>query len=410
MHIALVNQWYPPDYGGVATYNQAMAQAYAELDHQVTVITSGAGEHGPAFSVEAGIHVHRLSRWTEPYGTRRIPVVGPHVRSVRHAVYSYRASRVLARLHQASGIDVAEFAEVNAESFFTVPRLRRKLPIVVRCHTPHFLLRRTTPQHDGFDMRTMEPLESVCIRCAAALTAPSQDLASRVERAMRLPAGRITVIPNAIDTRTFVPRSRRVEGSSPVLSILHVGRLAREKGVFVLAEALARLAASSAGSSPRETPPWKVIFAGSDRSEGGISNESQMRKVFAGSGIGDRITFLGSVDGAELVRLYQAADICVVPSILYESFSYTCVQAMACGCPVIATTMGGIPEVVLEGKTGVLVPPGNAPALTTALQTLLRDADLRRHLGEAGRARVVQNYAPHDVARRNLALYAAVME
>jgi glycosyltransferase involved in cell wall biosynthesis len=82
---------------------------------------------------------------------------------------------------------------------------------------------------------------------------------------------------------------------------------------------------------------------------------------------------------------------------------------MACGRPVVATTMGGIPEVVIDGETGLLVPPGDPVALAAALGRLIGDASLRRRLGRAGRERAVQRYAHRTVATQNLAVYAEVI-
>jgi glycosyltransferase involved in cell wall biosynthesis len=97
---------------------------------------------------------------------------------------------------------------------------------------------------------------------------------------------------------------------------------------------------------------------------------------------------------------------CVVPSILYESFSYTCAQAMAAGRPVVATRIGGIPETVEDGVTGLLVEPGNAAELAEALIRLALDPVQRARMGQAGRERVARDFNPATVARRMLAVYA----
>jgi len=406
MHIAIVNQWYPPDYGGVAVYNGAMARAYAELGHQVTVITAEMEAETLLCSSEAGITVHRVTRWVEPYAARRVPVVGRHIRTLRHLLYSWRVSALLTRLVRSQNIDVVEFAEVNAEAFWSVLG-RQTVPVVVRCHTPSFLLRRTTSHDVGFDMRLMEPIEALCIRRAATLTAPSHDLATRIEDELGLKAGRIAVVPNAIDVNEFTPAPRYADRSqSQPVTILYVGRLGREKGVFVLGDALARLAFKGANGSGIVTRDWRVVFAGADRSEMGVSNRARLERFFSDHGLSDRVEFRGYLQQEELIALYRSCDLCVVPSILYESFSYTCLQAMACGKPVLATTMGGIPEVVVDGEVGILVPPDDVDALTSEMARLVDDASLRQQLGRSGRERVVRLYAAKSVAQQNLALYA----
>jgi glycosyltransferase involved in cell wall biosynthesis len=135
-----------------------------------------------------------------------------------------------------------------------------------------------------------------------------------------------------------------------------------------------------------------------------------LERYFASHGLAGHVDLCGFVPQEELVGLYRAADVCVVPSILYESFSYTCLQAMACGRPLVATTMGGMPEVVADDVTGLLVPPGQPGPLAAALERLICDAELRLRLGRAGRERAVRLYANHSVAQQNLAVYAEAIE
>jgi len=414
MRIALVNQWYPPDYGGVGVYNGVMARAYVALGHQVTVITARAGDNAPVVADQEGVRVYRVRRPSEPYVMRRLPLLGPHVRSLRHLAYSYKVSSLLRQLALQQHFDVVEFAEINAEGLFAALH-GNPVPAVVRCHTPHALLRQTHP--DGhyfqtFDTSLIEMAEAATVQRAAALTAPSADLARRIEEEMRVRPGRVTVIPNAIDTGEFTPCATGGEQTAgQSVTILHVGRLGSEKGIFVLAEALALLAARERTADSPSHVPWRAIFAGGDRTDAsGGSNKEQLDRFFAEHGLASRVELRGFVAQEELVSLYRRADLCVVPSILYESFSYTCLQAMACGRPLVATTMGGIPEVVADGETGLLVPPGDPAALAHALERLIDDPALRRRLGDAGRERAVRLYDHHVVAEQNLALYMEAVE
>lgn len=412
MRLVLVNQWHPPDYGGVGVYNGVMARAYVELGHDVTVITARSHPDQPDIADEDGVRVYRVDRRVEPYRARQLPVLGGHVRSLRHLVYSRGVSALLKRLARERGFDLAEFAEINAEGLFTALR-DHQAPIVVRCHTPHVLLRRTTPLEGRvFDTSLIEWAERLFIQRATALTAPSADLAREVEREMHLRPGRIKVVPNAIDVAEFSPGpSNGPRPSQEALTILYVGRLEREKGIFVLAEALARLAADEPEFGIASTLPWRVIVAGGDRRDAsGASNKDRLRQFFAQHNLADRVELRGFVAQDDLVDLYRSADLCVVPSVVYESFSYTCLQAMACGKLVVATTMGGIPEVVVDGETGLLVKPNDPVALAQALHRLIDDATLRRRLGLAGRERAVRLYGHHVVAAQNLALYADAME
>ncbi len=111
-------------------------------------------------------------------------------------------------------------------------------------------------------------------------------------------------------------------------------------------------------------------------------------------------TFTGPVPYAGIVEQYRAADVYVQPS-LSEAFPLPVLEAMAAGLPVVASRVGGIPEAVQDGQTGLLVPPGSAPALAEALLALLADQDRRRALGAAGRQRALEAY-PWDVIAQEL--------
>jgi glycosyltransferase involved in cell wall biosynthesis len=130
--------------------------------------------------------------------------------------------------------------------------------------------------------------------------------------------------------------------------------------------------------------------------------EAQLRQANAL----DSVEFAGEVDQAALGDWYRGADICVVPSLLYESFSYTCAQAMAWYKPVVATRIGGIPETVEDGVTGSIVEPGDVGQLADALVRLAQDAGLRAAMGRAGREKALGEFDARKVAKDNLEVYA----
>jgi glycosyltransferase involved in cell wall biosynthesis len=408
--IAIVNQWYPPNYGGIAAYNGYVARAYAAMGHDVTIVTARTSQDQPSVTHEGPIRIVRVEHAVEPYLARRVPLVGRYARTARHLLYSARVHRTLSQLLHSGDLDIIEFAEVNAEGFVHALRPTR-IPVVVRCHTPHMLLREEGHGDDGFDMTLIGRLESATVRRASAVTAPSADLARSIEREMKLPGHSVHVIPNPVDTLEFSPRPAHVstEESKP-MTILYAGRLGREKGVFVLAEALAELARTEARTPERTPARWRAVFAGGDRGRPNVgSNRAALARFFADCGLANRVELRGAVSQEDLVSLYREADICVVPSTFYESFSYTSVQAMACGKPVVASRIGGIPEVVIDGKTGLLTQPGNVQELAGALRRLIDDGVLRASLGTAGRERAVRLYAYQIVAQQNLQLYEQVL-
>jgi glycosyltransferase involved in cell wall biosynthesis len=117
---------------------------------------------------------------------------------------------------------------------------------------------------------------------------------------------------------------------------------------------------------------------------------------------------LGPLPNAEVLGLYAAAEVVAVPSVIPDALSRVVLEAMAAGRPVVGTAVGGTPELIEDGATGLLVPRHDPVALAAALERLLDDPALAARLGDAGRRRVQTRFAPEASVERLLALYAAV--
>jgi len=209
----------------------------------------------------------------------------------------------------------------------------------------------------------------------------------------RYPRARTRVVPNGIDVdgvaRAAADRTgaRRALGLDPgVPVVLCAARLAREKGHHFLLHAIAEVA--------RTIPGMQLLLAG----DGSLRPE--LEAIAATLALGDRVAFLGWRD--DVPRLMAACDLLVLPS-LSECLPLVCLEAMAAGRPVVASAVGGIPEVVVEGVTGRLVAPGDTGGLAAAITDLLRDPDLARAMGQAGRARVAERFS---LARMRDEIYA----
>jgi glycosyltransferase involved in cell wall biosynthesis len=219
----------------------------------------------------------------------------------------------------------------------------------------------------------------------------SQASARMVEQALRVPRDQLRVIPNGIDAETFQPLSVPKEPNN----VIYVGNSEdRTKGAAYLLRAFRLL---------RDTTPYRLTFVDRPLEELKLAPRLVQRY-----GLGERVRFTGRVTTAGLVRHYNQAEMAVCPS-LYEGFGLPAGEAMACGLPVVATTGGALPEVVEDGVTGILVPPGDAPALAKAMRTLMDDADLRRRMGQAGRERVLEMFNWRKAALATEAVYREVL-
>jgi glycosyltransferase involved in cell wall biosynthesis len=187
----------------------------------------------------------------------------------------------------------------------------------------------------------------------------------------------VELVYHGLDFSRF-PEMRREQQASARLTIASIGRAVEKKGYGDLLAALAAL--------PRALP-WRFAHIGGGPLAGRL--DAQAERL----GISDRITWRGAQDRAGVFALLAETDLFVLPSRVAKSgdrdgLPNVLMEAQAFGIPILATDVSGIPELVLHGETGWLVPERNPQALAAGLDLLLRDADLRRRLGEAGARRV----------------------
>jgi glycosyltransferase involved in cell wall biosynthesis len=239
--------------------------------------------------------------------------------------------------------------------------------------------------------RAQMALDNATARLCSRIIAVSGATAGTLVR-QGYPAGRVVVVHNGIETSTTVEPSRPPEVPEGAPLLLHVGRLAPVKGQRELIEAVARLSHVDASA----------LLVGKDLETGG-AYERELRARAAELGVGERVVFAGYRD--DVPALLAAADIFVLPSWV-EGLPLTVLEAMAAGRPVVASRVGGTPEVVADGETGILVPPGDVGALAHAVDYLLADPERARRLGESGRRRVEEHFSLAAMSERVLAEYA----
>lgn len=174
--------------------------------------------------------------------------------------------------------------------------------------------------------------------------------------------------------------------------ILFVGRLAAVKGVPLLVEALARL------QSTHPDAHLTIIGDGPDR--------NALEAKIAHMGLAGMVDFVGYADEAGVAAHLARADLFVLPSFA-EGVPVVLMEAMAARLPVIASRVAGVPELVIDGESGFLVPPGDVETLTARIELLLADPDRRQAMGEAGRAKVIREYNSTLEAEKLSKLFAA---
>lgn len=291
--------------------------------------------------------------------------------------------RALARLLGEIAPDVVHFHGAKAALVGRPAAYLARIPGAV--YTVHGFWSR--PVLGFLTERMLSPMTTRYVAVSQALAAATSGLAG-------IPAERIRVIHNGVDLNRFRPgecgQSLRAELGIPseVPVVGTVARLSREKGVDLLLQAARRLS--------RAIPDMHILIVG-DGPEG-----PGLQRLAVTLGLGERVTFAGY--RTDVDRVLKAMDLYVQPS-RSEGLGISALEAAASGLAVVATGVGGLPEAVDHGQTGLLVEPGNAAGLALAILTLLGDSEVRARMGEKGRRLVEGQFSLDGMLARTAALY-----
>lgn len=190
---------------------------------------------------------------------------------------------------------------------------------------------------------------------------------------------KIKVIPFGVDVAQFTPPERPVSASQEKVVFGVAKYLQPVYGLDVLLKAFAQL---------DQLKPGQALL----RIAGDGPELARLQALAERLGIAEWIEWLGAMPNAEIAQFYQNLDVVVVPS-RQESFGVTAVEGSACARPIIASRVGGLPEVVIDGETGIMVEPENVGELVQAMKELVERPEERARMGQAGREFVLRNYA-----------------
>jgi glycosyltransferase involved in cell wall biosynthesis len=211
----------------------------------------------------------------------------------------------------------------------------------------------------------------------------SQSMQNFCIKRLNLDEKKMVILPNPIELPQTIPdRSSALDEKTHELVILFLGRISKLKGVFDLIQAFSRLSTGQRRS-------LKLLLAG----DGDIE---QAKLLVEQLQLADHVIFLGWIDANKRNALLSKADIFALPSHT-EQLPMAILEAMAWGVPVITCPVGGIPDVVVSGKNGLLVPPGNVKQMADAMQSLVDDPSLRRSLGLEAQRRATEFDIRHYV-------------
>lgn len=288
------------------------------------------------------------------------------------------------------------------------------LPLVITVHSLEPLRPWKREQIGrGFDLSSW--VEKTALEMADAVIAVSKSTYDDVRRLFDVDPARMHVIANGIDTEEYravnrpeVLAQHGIDYSSPY--VLFVGRMTRQKGLYYLLKAAAAI-----------DPRLQIVLCAGESDTPELQEELEAMVSDLKSNRPGVVWLPGMLEREDTIALYSHAAVFCCPSI-YEPFGIINLEAMACGTPVVGSGVGGIPEVVADGETGLIVdaklsdapphdpsdPEGFALGLAEAINQLGMDPDLSRRMGEAGRQRVIDIYSWRSIAKQTLALYESI--
>jgi glycosyltransferase involved in cell wall biosynthesis len=298
--------------------------------------------------------------------------------------------RALVDMKRAHGLDVFEM-----EESFGTPMYVQQLvdvPVVVRLHGPRFLQAPVQGLPLDREFRRINRAERACITRAVGITAPALDVLQRVRREYGLELPDAAVIPNPVP---IIPPERQWSfDRCDKKTILFVGRFDRHKGGDLVIDAFQRLAPA--------LPQAELLFVGPDHvlraDDGRTYTIGDYLNAHVAPEVRARIRVLGALPSEQIEPLRRQAFVTVVAS-RYEIFGLTLAESLAFGCPTIASNVGGMPEILLGDRTGLLCEGGSAVDLAAKIMALFENPTRAAELGRQAVADVAARLSAGVVGR-----------
>lgn len=388
MNVLFLTSDYPPNLlGGVGVYTYQLARYLASRHHQAFVITQT--NETPLEYVEHGVRVWRVRperiRWLDPV-RGRLPEL------VSQLEYSIAVARQLRRVVHQYRIDLIESCESRAEGLWYF-MFHRNPPLVIKLHTPDRVIVPLNQKPVTLDWKLVFLLEEWWLRRATQLVGLTKALTAWVDTLYELRMGQVPLVKVPVDTRFFRPPASTRSTDEPV--VLYVGRFEFRKGVHVLLRAIPKIL--------DQVPHAKFLFVGGRGDTPWLLDRYRRDPRY-----GPRIEWRAWATREDVREWYQRSHVCVVPS-LWENHPTVCLEAMSCGCAVVASQAGGIPEIIRHDVDGCLVPPGSSYALARAVVKLLTDAGKREALGIQARLRMEAHYDTERVFDETIVVYQRLL-
>ena len=371
MRVVMFSQSFPPEIGGIQEHVAQLAKSLSSQGHEIRIVTVRRNAQQPVHDRFCGMPV------------TRIPQV--KLAKTQTAQYLARATSHLIALRRRGLADVVHYHTFWPDAY-TAFVVNKFVPTVYTVHESRFLLMAEQKRLHRRLRAALKPFQGII--------APSTELLE-VARQLGVDSSNSVFIPNAVDADVFSPDVERgsvrarYDVSEESIMILCPRRLVPKNGVDFLIKSLPHI------SSRRSL---RLLIAGDGPERAKLENlvrELQFE---------DSVIFAGAKPNEELPKFYADADIVAIPS-LKEATSIAGLEAMASARAVVATDVGGLPEIIQNEVTGLLVPPRDPQALAAAIERLIDQPEERRRLGEAARLRVEKDFTWNQTARQTERAY-----
>lgn len=406
MNICMLTSFFLPTIGGVENHVYHLAKELQALGHDVTVvhtcfdIESNSSDKIKVEAIE-GIEVHRLYigvikfKLKLPYLSSFNSYANGFLRKIRPVCKSKYVAKYIINLHKKKSFDLLHQHDFISNMFAT-KLLKKYMPVIITNHTGEYLLM------DRYKATSI--ILPMLLRHFDYLIGPSIELAD-VDYMKR--KNRAVYIANGCDIDEFYPigkdaiREKRLMLGLPTdrKMILCARRWAPTKGVIYLVQSIKYVL--------EKYPKTIFLISGNDY-YGYPEYRKMVLKIIEQDNVGDSIILLGDIPYNRMRDYDQIADIVVLPSIL-EATSLSGLEAMSCGKPLIGSNVGGIPEIIDDGKTGILVSKEKPKEIAVAINKLLSDEGMVEKFGIQARQKAVEDFSWRVVAKKTESIYKQVV-
>jgi glycosyltransferase involved in cell wall biosynthesis len=395
----LLSKTYPPgSVGGIGRYIHQLAREIAALGHQVHVLTESDAHDRVDF--EDGVWVHRIRprECRLPSGMSIPASLWNYSRTMFEEALEIGARRTIDAVY-APVWDLEGIAFLEAGAWPLVTSLQTTMASYLDANRDkqadrHFM--------DSF-ARPVLALEKRLMRESGRIHAISDAIVTEIEQqyGFRFARDKLDMVPLGLADWSGQPAQGPAPLAAGVVRLCFIGRMELRKGADVFLALAPRLL--------QEYPALHIDLVGNDTivQADGKTMRARFEQAHPDLVAGGRIVFHGNVADAALRGFYREADLVVAPS-RFESFGLVHLEAMMFGKAVIGCKIGGMPEVIAEGKSGLLAEPGDVASLHAAIARLLGDRDYRTQLAAGGRARYLAAFQPQSMAAGVLASLRAL--